>query len=64
MFPNLARQAAVGLLVPMSTVHCERGFSTLSRVKTDLQNWLANKTHLLMMSIDFPYELACNRWLL
>ena len=70
MFPNLTKLAAIGLLLPMSSVDCERGFSTLSRVKTDLRNRLANKTlnHLLMMAIegpspsDFPYELACDRW--
>ena len=70
MFTNLTKLAAIGLLLPMSSVDCERGFSTLSRVKTDLRNRLANKTlnHLLMMAIeglspsDFPYELACDRW--
>ena len=64
MFPNLAKLAAIGLLWPMSTMDCERGFSTLSRVKTDLRNRLNNTTlnHLLMMSIegpphsDFPYD--------
>jgi hypothetical protein len=36
MFPNLTKLAAIGLLLPVSTVDCERGFSTLTRVKTDL----------------------------
>lgn len=66
MFPNLTKLATIGLLLPMSSVDCERGFSTLYRVKTDLRNRLANRTlnHLLMMSVegpslqDFPYELA------
>ena len=30
MFPNLTKLAAIGLLLPMSSVDCERGFSTLS----------------------------------
>ena len=30
MFPNLMKLATIGLLLPMSTVDCERGFSTLS----------------------------------
>ena len=70
MFPNLAKLAAIGLLLPLSTVDCERGFSTLSRVKTDLRNKLINKTlnHLLVISIegpnpaDYPYEQACSLW--
>ena len=70
MFSNLAKLAVIGLLLPMSTVDCERGFSTLSRVKTDLRNCLNNTTlnHLLMMSIegpphsDFPYDNACDPW--
>ena len=38
MFPNLTKVAAVGLLLPMSSVNCKRGFSTLARVKMDLRN--------------------------
>ncbi len=70
MFPNLYKLAAIGLLLPMSSVDCERGFSTLSRVKTDLRSRLSNKNlnHLLMISIegpcpsDFPYDTACDKW--
>ena len=70
MFPNLAKLAAIGLLLPLSTVDCKRGFSTLSRVKTNLRNRLINKTlnHLLVISIegpnpaDYPYEQACSLW--
>ena len=70
MFPNLAKLAAIGLLLPMSTADCERGFSTLSRVKTDLRNRLQNKTlnHLLMISIegpdaaDYSFDEACDLW--
>ena len=70
MFPNLFKLAAIGLLLPVTTVDCERGFSTLSRVKTKLRNRLSNKTlnHLLMISIEgphpteFPYDVACDTW--
>ena len=70
MFPNLTSLASIGLLLPMSTVDCERGFSTLSRVKTDLRNRLSNimLNHLLMISIEgpapseFPYDKACDLW--
>ena len=30
MFPNLSMLAAVGLVMPMSTADCERGFSALA----------------------------------
>ena len=51
MFPNQTKLAAIGLLLPMSTVDCERGFSTLSRVKTDLRNRLNNTTE------SFAYDV-------
>ena len=41
MFPNLSKLAAIGLLLPMSTVD-ERGFSTLSRIITDNRNCFCN----------------------
>ena len=69
MFHNLAKLAAIGTLLPMSTVDCERGFSTLSRVKTDLQNYLSNKIlHHLMISTEghppsnLPFDKACDKW--
>ena len=70
MFPNLFKLATIGLLLPICTVDCERGFSALNRVKTDLRNRLSNKifNHLLMISIegpppsDFPYDAACDMW--
>ena len=70
MFSNLAKLAAIGLLLPMSTVDCERGFSTLSRVKTDLRNRLSNKilNYLLVLLIkgtppsEFPFDDACDLW--
>ena len=43
MFPNLSKLAAIGLLLPMSTVDCERGFSALSRIKTNLRNCLSRR---------------------
>jgi hypothetical protein len=70
MFPNLAKLSTIGLLLPMSTADCERGFSTLQRVKTETRNRLGNSTlnYLLAMSIegpqpaDFPYDEACDLW--
>lgn len=70
MFPNLAKIAAIGLLLPMSTADCERGFSALQRIKTNLRNRLSNRilNNLLLISIegpspaDFPYNDACDIW--
>ena len=78
MFSNLSKLTPIGLLLDMTTVDCEYGFSTLSRVKTDLRNHLSNMilNHLLTISMeeplpaDFPYYIACtileemhNRWI-
>ena len=41
MFPNFAKLATIGLLLPVSTVNCERGFSALTCVKTNLPNRLS-----------------------
>ena len=70
MFPNLAKVAAIGLVVPMSTADCERVFSTLSRIKTDLRNRLSCKVLNSLMTIsiegpdsdEFPYERTCSIW--
>ena len=74
MFPNLAKLGSIlgsiGLLLPMSTVDCECGFSALTHVKTDLRNRLSNNilNSLLTISIEgppsskFPYDDACNLW--
>ncbi|KAK1876665.1 Zinc finger protein 862 [Dissostichus eleginoides] len=58
--------AAIGLTIPVSSVNCERDFSTLNRVKTDLRNRLQGE-HLatcMRLSIngpptrDFPFRRA------
>ena len=70
MFPNLYKLAAIGLLLPMSTVDCERGFSALSRIKTDIRNRLSSKilNNLMVITVEgpspeeFPHEEACDKW--
>ena len=70
MFPNLTKLAAIGLVLPMSTVDCERDFSVLSRNKTDQHNRLSSRILNDLMTItvegpppsEFPYEQACNIW--
>ena len=52
MFPNLAKLAAIGLVIPMSTADCERGFSALGRIKTDLRNELSSKVLNAVMTIS------------
>ena len=56
MFPNLVKLAAIGLLLPRSTVDCERGFSALTRVKTSIRNRLSARmlNHLLVIAIEGP----------
>ncbi|KAI8479756.1 hypothetical protein Bbelb_425040 [Branchiostoma belcheri] len=68
--PNMARLAAAILVVPVSTADCERGFSTMKRVKTCLRNRLKAVTlnNLLMISIEgpeaeeFDFDSACDKW--
>ena len=70
MFPNLCKLDAIGLLLPMSTVDCERGFYALSRIKTDIHNHFSSKilNNLMTVSVegppleDFPYDKACDIW--
>ena len=56
MFPNMAKVATIGLLLPMSTADCERGFSTLQQIKTDLCSRLSNRilNCVLLISIESP----------
>ena len=53
LFPNLA---LIALLIPTSTADCERGFSTLKRIKTPLRNRLSNAitVPLMFISIECP----------
>ena len=67
MFPNFAKIGPIGLVIPMSTADCERGFSALGRIKTDLRNRLSPKA-LMTISIEgpddneFPFERTCAIW--
>lgn len=70
MFPNLGKLCAVALILPMSTADCERGFSALNRIKTDLRNRLSCKILNALMTIsieaperdEFPFERTCSIW--
>ena len=34
LYPTLSKLASIALIVPVSTADCERGFSTMNRIKT------------------------------
>ncbi|KAK7141431.1 hypothetical protein R3I93_010952 [Phoxinus phoxinus] len=66
LYPCLSLLAGIALVIPVSSVNCERDFSTMNRVKTDLRNQLQGE-HLaacLRISINgpcpeaFPYDRA------
>ncbi|XP_046907044.1 zinc finger protein 862-like isoform X3 [Hypomesus transpacificus] len=66
LYPCLSLLASIALVIPVSSVNCERDFSTMNRVKTDLRNQL-QREHLaacLRISINgpspeaFPYNRA------
>ena len=70
MFSQLAKLAAIGVLIPVSTAECERAFSTMNRIKTDLRNHLKTSSLdcLMRISIEGPpiaqfnFERAVDIW--
>ena len=56
MFPNLSKLATIAALVPVSTAECERSFSAMNRIKTELRNRLKTTTLscLMRISIEGP----------
>ena len=68
--PNLLKLADWGLAIPFATADCERDFSRLQVIKTDLRNRLKNETlcHLMRVSLDgpglrdFPFVKALQLW--
>ncbi|KAM5180722.1 zinc finger protein 862-like [Mantella aurantiaca] len=69
-FPNLAKLAHIGLVIPVSTAECERGFSALKRIKTCLRNRMNQNTlnNLMLISLEGPdprdmdYGKAADNW--
>ena len=70
LYPNLAKLACIGLTLLVSTATCERSFSAMKRIKTDLRNRLITSTLdcLIRISIDessadkFDFESAASQW--
>ncbi|XP_069110145.1 uncharacterized protein [Argopecten irradians] len=52
LYPSLARYAQIALVLPMSTADCERSFSTMNRVKTNLRNRLSQNILNSLMTIS------------
>ena len=40
MFPQISTLGSIGALTPVSTAECERAFSSMNRIKTEIRNWL------------------------
>ena len=70
LYPNLSKLAKVCLILPVSTADCERSFSTMKRVKTDLRNRMNTSTLDALMRIriegpslsEFDFDTALNSW--
>ncbi len=66
LYPTLSRLCSIALVLPVSTAHCERGFSTLKRIKTVPRNRPATDTldYLIRISAEgceqheFDFERA------
>ena len=54
--PNMFKILSIGLLLPTSTADCERGFSTLKRIKTEQMSTLSNPVlnSLLAITMQGP----------
>lgn len=51
-FPTISRIIQVGLVMPVTSVPCERGFSTQNRIKSKFRNSLNNKNLDILMRIS------------
>ena len=56
LYPTLSLVAAIGLVIPMTTVNCERGFSAVGRIKSKLRTRLTESSleNLLFIVCDDP----------
>ena len=70
LYPTLSKLASITLTLPISTANCERGFSTMNRIKTDPKNQLETFTldMLIRLSSEGPslktsdFDAAVNVW--
>jgi hypothetical protein len=69
--PNVKKLLQIMLVVSPTTAQCERGFSAMKQLKTQLRNCLKQDTLQMLMTIqqhgpsleDFCSEKAINHWL-
>ena len=70
LYPTLSLLASITLTLPLSTADCERGFSTMNRIKTDSRNRLKTITldMLIRLSTEGPsldsfhFDAALSMW--
>ena len=57
ILPNLVRLLELAILIPISSVPCERGFSTQNRILSRFRTSMSNKTlnDLMMISEKGPH---------
>lgn len=63
LFPCMAKFAAIGLVLPVSTADCERCFSCLKRLKTPLRNRMGQKVLNCLVNIHVK-DSQLNNWIL
>ena len=71
LYPNMRKLYALALLMPTTSVDCERGFSAYNSIKTDQRASLSvESVNTLMMQYvegpamkDFEYERAFAMWI-
>ena len=69
-FPNILKLYAIAMVIPVSSACCERGFSSLKRIKSDWRSSLATEQvdRLMLVSLqgptfdDYEAEGAMNKW--
>ena len=70
LFPALSKLLVRGLVLPIATADCERGFSAMNRIKTVPRNRLKTNTleQLMFISIEgpsadrFDFGRAADKW--
>ena len=70
LYPALSKLFSIALVLPVSTADCERGFSTMKRIKTVPRNRLSTATldHLISISAEgpaldeFDFDQAVVKW--